>query len=67
MVYEKSGFYTARFTVVDSSGNSNSDDINIIIYINESEADEIAIPIYELFDLAPGGFNYDVNEFILKV
>jgi hypothetical protein len=46
LTYGASGSYTARFTVLDGSGNSDFEDVSVIVYISEAEADAIAQVIY---------------------
>ena len=54
LTYDNSGNYTARFTTTDGSGNTAFNDSNIIVYINESEADDIAVSVYDWFGLSIG-------------
>jgi len=63
LTYNESGSYTARFTVTDPTGNTDSEDVNVIIYITEEEAHAIAYSIYVAFGLAPSiDFFNDSNQ-----
>ena len=65
LTYNQSGNYTARFTVTDGTGNSDYEDVDIVVYITEEEADAIAYPLYEEFGLIIlGDFYNDTNRSI---
>ena len=51
LIYNKSGNYTARFSVVDGSNNTDYTDLNLQVYITEEEANETAFKLYEAFNL----------------
>jgi len=53
VTYNASGSYTARFTVMDGTGHTDSEDVDITVYISEDEADDIALPWYTLYGVTP--------------
>jgi hypothetical protein len=69
LTYDQSGYYTARFTAVDPSGNNASKDMNISVFITEDEADAIATPFYNSYCTLNGSFGplqYDHWGYIAK-
>jgi len=48
-IYNISRIHKARLTATDSQGNTATKDINITVFVNEEEARNLSIPVYDLF------------------
>ncbi len=61
LTYNSSGSYTARFTVMDGTGNTDSEDVNITVYISEEEADNISKQAYsDILGISVASFTGDL-------